>query len=317
MTSYDTNLYKKIILDKNLTFPKNYWNKEIAKDATIWLIEEKLKWDDEQIKHNLCTNTFKENGLLSMLYSCFNGSVFSAINNAYPGKFHEWELRSVPRNFWNKDTAKRATIWLIEDKLKWDDEQIKNNLCKKTFVDNGLASMLKIVFNDSVFLAFDNAYPNRFKYWEFKAYSKNYWNKENAREATIWLIEEKLKWNDEDICRNLSKYTFIDNGLYGMLRIFNSSPFLALNNAYPGKFHEWELKSVPRNFWNKDTAREATIWLIEDKLKWNDKQVKNNLCIRTFIENGLYGMLVNVFKGITFLAIDNAYPGRFNKNDFK
>ena len=38
------------------------------------------------------------------------------------------------------------------------------------------------------------------------------------REATIWLIEEKLKWSDEDVRRNLSKNTFKENSLRGMLR---------------------------------------------------------------------------------------------------
>ena len=66
---------------------------------------------------------------------------------------------------------------------------------------------------------------------------KSYWTKETAVEATIWLIEEKLKCSEEDNVKKLSQKTFYDNGLRGMLtQVFVNSPYAAINNAYPGKY---------------------------------------------------------------------------------
>ena len=273
----------------------SFWNLKTAKEATIWLIEEKLKWNDDDIKEKLSANTFIKNSLTSII-SLFNGSPYLAIENAYPGKFKPWELPSVPKKNWNVKTAREATIWLIEEKLKWSDEDVRRNLSQNTFKENSLRGMLDVLFNGSPYFAIENAYPGKFKSWEFSKVPKNFWNMETAKEATMWLIEEKLKWSDEDVRRNLSQNTFKENSLRGMLDVlFNGSPYLAIDNAYPGKFKPWELPSVPKKFWNLETAKEATIWLIEEKLKWSDEDVKEKLTLNTFKENSLKSMLNYLF----------------------
>ena len=103
-----------------------------------------------------------------MLDIVFNGSPYAVIDNAYPGKFYPWEFSRCKSDFWNEDTAKRATIWLIEELLKWSKQGIENNLTKKVFKRNGLGGMLSVVFNDSPYAAIDNAYPGKFKKADFK-----------------------------------------------------------------------------------------------------------------------------------------------------
>ena len=251
-----------------------------------------------------------------MLNTLFNATPFKAIDNAYPGKFYPWEFNRVPNNYWNLETAKKATIWLFEKKLKNNEEQIKNNM-SKIFKNNGLGSMVTIVFNGNYFSAIDNAYNGNFEKIEFKYLPKNYWNLETAKKATIWLFEEKLKWGDEQIKANLSLKLFIDNDLgYMINHLFNNSPFKAIDNAYPGKFHPWEFNWTPRNFWNLETAKEATIWLFEKKLKWDDEMIKTNISTRVFKENKLGGMLRIVFNNNCFKAINNAYDSRFKIEDF-
>ncbi len=289
------------------------WNLETAKEATKWLIEEKLKWNDEQVRDNLCLDTFKENELGGMISVLFKGSSFGAIENAYPGKYKAWEFKFTPRSFWNLETAKEATKWLIEEKLKWSDEQVRDNLCLATFKENGLGGMIIDLFNASSYAAIENAYPGKYKAWEFKFTPKNFWNLETAKEATKWLIEEKLKWNDEQVRKNIKQIVFIQNGLSGMLtKVFNGSIFAAIENAYPGKYKPWEFKSTPRNFWNLETAKEATKWLIEEKLKWSDEQVRENFTSEIFVQNRLCGMLRVLFKGSSFAALENAYPGKYS-----
>ena len=275
---------------------KNFWNMETAKEATIWLIEEKLKWSENDIKEKLSATIFIQNSFTSILNDLFNGSPYLIIENAYPGKFKPWEFKRISKKFWNVETAKEATIWLIEEKLKWSDDDIKQKLSAKIFIQNSFTSILNDLFNGSPYLIIENAYPGKFKPWELPSVPKKIWNMETAKEATIWLIEEKLKWSDEDVRRNLSQNTFKENSLGGMLTIlFNNSPYLAIENAYPGKFKPWEVARVSKKFWNMETAREATIWLIEEKLKWSDEDVKEKLTLNTFKENSLKSMLNYLF----------------------
>ena len=208
--------------------------------------------------------------------------------------------KQFPKDIWNYnskyDNAKVVTKTLIEKVLKWSDDEIKRKLSANIFIQNSLGGMLTILFNGSPYLAIENAYPGKFKPWELPSVPKKIWNVETAKEATIWLIEEKLKWSDEDIKEKLSANTFIKNSLGGMLTIlFNNSPYLAIENAYPGKFKPWEVARVSKKFWNMETAREATIWLIEEKLKWSDEDVKEKLTLNTFKENSLKSMLNYLF----------------------
>ena len=297
---------------------KNFWNMETAKEATIWLIEEKLKWSENDIKEKLSATIFIQNSFTSILNDLFNGSPYLIIENAYPGKFKPWEFKRISKKFWNVETAKEATIWLIEEKLKWSDEDIKEKLSANTFIKNSFGGMLTILFNNSPYLAIENAYPGKFKPWEVTRVSKKFWNVETAKEATIWLIEEKLKWSDEDIKQKLSAKIFIQNSFTSILNdLFNGSPYLIIENAYPGKFKPWELPSVPKKIWNMETAKEATIWLIEEKLKWSDEDVKQKLSRKIFRENSLNGMLGYLFGNSPYLAIENAYSGKFKKSDLK
>ena len=291
--------YLEEVLAKGKRFPKGVWDcnskYDNAKVVTKTLIEKVLKWNDDDIKQKLSSNIFEKNSLCGMLVILFNGSPYLAIENAYPGKFKPWELPCVSNSFWNLKTAKEATIWLIEEKLKWNDDDIKEKLSANTFIKNSLTSIISL-FNGSPYFAIENAYPGKFKSWEFSKVPKNFWNMETAKKATMWLIEEKLKWSDEDVRRNLSQNTFKENSLRGMLDVlFNCSPYLAIENAYPGKFKPWELPSVPKKFWNLETAKEATIWLIEEKLKWSDEDVKEKLTLNTFKENSLKSMLNYLF----------------------
>ena len=292
--------YLEEVLSKGKQFPKGVWNcnekYDNAKEVTKTLIEKVLKWSDDDIKNKLSKNTFRKNSLGGMLAGLFNESPYRAIENAYPGKFKPWELPSVPKKNWNVETAREATIWLIEEKLKWSENDIKEKLSANIFIKNSLTGMLNALFNGSAYLAINNAYPGKFKPWEVTRVSKKFWNVETAKEATIWLIEQKLKWSDEDVRKKLSVNIFRINSLMGMLTIlFNGSPYGAIENAYPGKFKAWEFSKTSKKFWNLKTAREATIRLIEEKLKWSDEDVKQKLSLNTFKRNSLTGMLNYLF----------------------
>ena len=103
-----------------------------------------------------------------MLQYCFNSSPYQAINTTYPNKFKEWEFSKTPSNFWIKEKGVEAIKWLIEEKLKLTDEELKEQLSEKLFIDNKLRGMLYICFNYSPYQAINTAYPNKFKPEDFK-----------------------------------------------------------------------------------------------------------------------------------------------------
>ncbi len=297
--------------------PNSYWTKETAAEATIWLIEEKLKWSEEELLKKLSTKTFYDNGLRGMLDSVLNSSPYAAIDNAYPGKYKPWQFANVPNSYWTKETAAEATIWLIEEKLKWSEDTLLENLSARIFIENGLRGMLNSVFANSPYAVINNAYPGKYKPWQFAYVPNSYWTEETAIKATKWLIEEKLKWSEEELFKGLSIKVFIKYGLSGMiLQVYNDSPYSAINSAYPDKYKPWQFQNVPSSYWNNETAAEATKWLIEEKLKWSEDTLLENLSARIFIKNGLRGMLTQVFANSPYAAINNAYPGKYVKSDF-
>ena len=212
------------------------------------------------------------------------------------------------------DKYARLIRYLIEEKLHWSDEEICKNLTKDIFYEYYLSGMLQSIFSNSPYKVIENTYPGKFRPWELSIVPRNYWNKENAREAIVWLIEEKLRCTDEEIYMKISADIFIKNGLgYMLMKIFNGSPYKALNTVYPGKFKPWLFNTTPRNYWNKENAREAIIWLIEEKLKWSYTDICEKITMEVFIENGLGGMIQTVFDGSIYEALNNAYPGKFVK----
>ena len=72
---------------------------------------------------------------------------WQAINAAYPNQFKEWELKNTPGNFWNEETGIQATRWLIEEKLKWNNNDIKEKISQKVFIDNELSGMIQQVYH--------------------------------------------------------------------------------------------------------------------------------------------------------------------------
>ena len=76
------------------------------------------------------------------------------------------------------------------------------------------------------------------------------WTDEKVTEAVKWLIEEKLKWSEEDVINKMSASVFREYNLDGMLQKHcNHSPLKALQIAYPGKYTS--LKNVRPDFLRK------------------------------------------------------------------
>ncbi len=286
------------------------WTKEESIIAMKKLFNEELKWDEDTVKRKITSKIFKEYGLGSMLRILYNQSPYNAIKEVYPN-VKPWELKRVPRNYWNKETRVEALNWLFNEKLKWDEDTIKRKVTSQVFKEYGLYSMFHSSYNGTVYNAIKELYPN-IKPWELKSINipSNYWNKDNQSEKLKWLFKEELKWNEDDIREKMTIQVFKKYGLYNViLNSYGGSAYNAIKEIYLN-IKPWELKliSIPNNYWNKETRVEALNWLFNEKLKWNKDDIRSKLSVKIFRENGLKTLLIFEYGGSPYKAIKELYP---------
>lgn len=301
-------------------FPQYYWM-EVSelelRQLLRYFFEQRLGWDIEDIKENVTARLFKQHKLGGMFNIVFLSHVFELVDFTYPGQIKEWELRRRPMNYWTKEKCIEATKHILE-KEQWTVEDVKNRpspefleLFKKYKVTTILG-----VFNNSPYALINAIYPDKFKPWELSAHVPNgYWNLETGILATRWLIEEKLKWTTEDIKTKYGYSVFEKYRLQKMLEIvFNSSPYQAINATYPGRFSERDLKATPRNFWTKEKAISETKKALKGL---SDKEIIENISFSFLKEKGLSVPLGIFWDNSPYKALENTYPNRFKKEDFK
>ena len=129
-------------------------------------------------------------------------------------------------------------LWLVETKLKCSNDGCIVNISSDMFDNNKVSTVLDL-FGGSPFKAINKAYPERFKMWQFKSVSRNYWKDDNnIKEAIEWLIKEKLKKTNCNIIF-LSMNDFIDNDLSSLyknrFRCKNALLLEKLNKLFPDK----------------------------------------------------------------------------------
>lgn len=279
-------------------FPNGTWkgedSLENAKILIKYLIEDKLKIKKEDLASSISKKTFYDNKLCGMLGNLFNDSPYNAINLIYPNEINPWEFNMCPMNFWNEeDNCILAIKWLIETKLKWDDNKVLSSLNNQTFIDNNLGGLLS-KYNYSTYSLYNLAYPNKYYPWQFKQTPNVYWeSKENVDLALDWLFNERLKWSDDEIKEKFNTDIIMDNNLFGLLKIhFKGSPYELLNYYYPNKFNAWELKQTPKRYWSeKENRKKAIYWLIDKENISKDKISRELLA-----KNGLT-TLTGYYKG--------------------
>lgn len=118
------------------------------------------------------------------------------------------ELSQFPFYYWQEDigsgseikiAAQICTKYMIEEILHWNVYEICNQLNKDIFIENKLGGMLAILFDNNIFEALDNAYPNKYPIGMIKQFNvTNYWKKENegikhAKKALMWAVEDCKK----------------------------------------------------------------------------------------------------------------------------
>lgn len=223
------------------------------------------------------------------------------------------EISRFPEFFWEGQEGKLKGLecldYLLFTKLKWKKEDVPKKFSKQILLENKLGGMLAQCFHNSPLECILTLMGDNYKPWEYNVAPTNYWNRETALFAIEYMMNE-LQWTDEEIKTKLCLQTFKDFKLASMMmKVYDSSPYKAINDLFPGKFKEWELNNVPLNFWTEENCKKAIYWIIENKLDENYKEMSCEELRIVFHENGLGYMLQHKFsnsikKVFNFVNID-------------
>jgi hypothetical protein len=255
--------YPEMRVDQFRKRPNGYWvgeeGKRRAIDAIRWMVEEKMRIGVEEIPTRVNSATFLEHGLNTPLDLLFCASPYEGINAAYPGRFFPWEMEVTPMNYFagREDRQLEAIKWLVEGKLGYAipslsskeiwEQRIARKITQHTIYENGLAGLL-VQFGKRPELMLRFAYPDKWYDWSFQRHGM--WQgidgRERAARAVRWLFEEKLGVSVSEIPEYATWSTFIREGFHGLITAkslgFNSSPYAAVSNAYPGRFRREEFR---------------------------------------------------------------------------
>jgi len=231
--------------------PNNYWSGRRGKNRALKYFRNILENSGyEQERYPLIVNEkFIESVGLSRPYQIhFKSSPFLLIDAVYPGKYKPWEMQITSKGFLKRDDklVKEMIRWLVEEKLNialsdmdqkevWHS-RVSKKLTKEVMEGYGLRGLLAIYGNSPDKLV-RIAYPDKFMPWDFP--SNNKWKGpeglELAAQATKWVIEDFAGLHPNSAI--IGYRFFVENGLHGMITCrslgFNSSPKVALKNAYP------------------------------------------------------------------------------------
>lgn len=149
-------IFMDILSGKASRFPNGFWQQpgiegECA-DITRYFIEDVLRWEDKDIREKTSEMVFRKYHLSGMLEYVFGRSPFSAIDNAYPGRYKVWELTCTPKHFWEEEKNRNSALsWLLDKTGK-----IKiNELTNKDFLNNGLGGLMDYLKSKKVYKELD------------------------------------------------------------------------------------------------------------------------------------------------------------------
>jgi type IV pilus assembly protein PilB len=248
------------------------------------------------------------------LYLWAEESRFKLIDLVLPGQFKPWQFNEIETWLEANDKnfcAREAIEWLMSEKLGCSRGDLPSMLNRHIVKDAGLGALLE-KFDDSCFKIVNTVFPDVFKPWQFVEEEPLIWFQEDrfdtAQKATRWLIEERLGIPVEEIPKRISIREFHMNGLSKLLDLFNQNLFQVVENAYPQRFKPWQFNEQA-DLWKApdalETARQATEWLIKDRLHLDESKAAQHLSRRHFLNNGLGFMLGTLFNHSHFLALEN------------
>jgi hypothetical protein len=232
--------------------PKEYWNNiENIKNRIEYLLQ-KEGYTISDIPSVITYQKLIKWGLANPLKR-WNDSPFQLINAIYPNMFRPTDFRKSPqRSSFDKAFLIRQFYYMLEkEQIQFCD--VPHKVTQELLIKYRFSAALKH-FSNSPSELINSLFPDLFSQQDFKKKNK-YWHDINNVKAAV-----KKLCNDKNIPFNqipkyFTKKLFRENGLYGMLQVYNSSPIELVLKLYPGVFSVIDFKRVPNKFWFKKENR--------------------------------------------------------------
>lgn len=140
---------------------------------------------------------------------------------------------------------------------------------------------------------------------------------ELKRRVTRYLIEDVLKWSDEDIKEKWNQFIIRKFSLASVMQVYRSSPYEMLNAAFPNRFEPWEIKHTPKRFWTYEKSLDILKKIIEEKERLTEYQLLEKYDLNWLMKNNLGGVCSEYFDDSPYEMLNAAYPNRFKGWELK
>ena len=213
----DIEIYELLLQDRIPNFPSGFWSnrsveesKEVAIKLLKYLVDHKLKFNKEDVKREV-SKLFLTQYKLHTASKLFGRSAIRYVICTYPEMHYQpWQFEhdKVPQSYWkNEENRVEALKYLFEVKLRWNIEDVKENLSWSVLEGNGLATLHW--YYPSLFRIIKAVYEVDIGPWELinSEVPNGTWDSEiNRIRAVRWLVL-KMKVKNEQISRkDFSKY---------------------------------------------------------------------------------------------------------------
>jgi len=232
-----------------------------ALEAVKWFAEKhelKSEKDCRKIKYN----DFEIEGLSGMLQIQFGHSPYLALKSHFP-KLKPWQTRQIFKGYYdNMDKRREALSFYLMDKGFPDLKNLSSEevyelglrtVVTKEDIDNEGLRGLQAKYKGNVYLMFCDLLPGKILPWTLSS-SKQAWKdnpKEIGAEAIRWLFDKYLQIPKNEIPDYATCDLFWRVGFSGIMTNksieYNSSPYNAVNSAYPGRFLREDFKRSKRD----------------------------------------------------------------------
>lgn len=232
---------------------------------------------------------------------------YKSILRGDKNRFH----RGIWKTEWVLESAKLMTKYLIEEVLKLDDSEVIK-LSAKTIHKYQLGYLLNHLFSGSVRELIENAYPGKYKPWQFTKSPIGFFkNKDNIVEAVRWIVETKLNNDEERVYKEFNMKLLDDNGLR-LVRakgLYNLLEMAYPNKYDPNKFKERRLK---HKISTEETVQKVKK-LIEEQIGTDREQIRTKFNRKFLVKNHLYD-IANLG---TYNLLQMVYPNEFKPWEIK
>lgn len=300
----DLNSYKAVMSGEMKALKSTVWATPWAllssAEITKYMLNDIAHFNVDEIPSKVKYSTFRSTKLVGMLHMLFEDKLYNAIDNAYPGKWNEYDMTRLPRHHWDKESNLQAfLVREIESKIGKDIKKLREKFTIGFLRTNCRSVNCKSGYTLAELL--DVAYPGEFQPWELHT-PEGYWESEyNVKKAIRWLVDTKLDGSKERVMKEFTLNLLDDNGLKNILIASRYNTLYDLIDiTYPGEYNPWDMPKVSRGFWKKtENIDKALLYLYRDVYDSDMNYLMENITAGLLRQIGMNTLLTRFHGNMT------------------